>query len=87
MNATDIKQKIEAHIEGSLALVTGDDGAHFDAIVVSDIFTGKTLVKRQQLVYAALTDWISSGQLHALALRTLTLEQWDAEQRKSEWTN
>ena len=53
---------------------------HFDAVVISIEFTDKSLVKRQQLVYAALGDWITSGKLHALALRTLTPAQWNEEQ-------
>jgi len=82
MNANDIKQKIETHLPGCTVIITGEDGVHFDAIVISDAFTGKTLVKRQQVVYAALGDWISSGQVHALALRTLTPEQWNIEQQQ-----
>jgi acid stress-induced BolA-like protein IbaG/YrbA len=59
--------------------VTGD-GSHFEAVVVSDAFAGKTLIQRQRLVMAAVRHHIESGELHALSIKTFTPEQW-VEQR------
>jgi len=80
IQAEEIKQCIESNLPNSIAIIEGDDGVHFDAVVISIEFTDKSLVKRQQLVYSALGDWITSGKLHALALRTLTPAQWNEEQ-------
>jgi stress-induced morphogen len=44
--------------------------------VVSAAFTGKSLVQQHQLVYAALKEKLATGELHALALKTWTPEQW-----------
>jgi len=33
-------------------------------------------VKKQQLVYGALSDEIASGVIHAVNMRTYTPEQW-----------
>jgi BolA protein len=52
-------------------------GGHFRALVVSPAFEGKGLVERQRLVYAAL-DELMQREIHALALQTLTPEQWRA---------
>ncbi len=53
----------------------GGDGYHFEALIVSNKFAGKRAVARQQLVYAAVNDWIASGELHALSMRCLTPEE------------
>jgi BolA protein len=52
-------------------------GGHFRALVVSDRFQGQDLLTRQRMVYAALGDAMKSD-IHALALRTLTPEEWNA---------
>jgi BolA protein len=50
-------------------------GGHFRALVVSDRFQGQDLLTRQRMVYAALGDAMKA-EIHALALRTLTPEEW-----------
>jgi BolA protein len=64
------------------ALHAGHAGAaggagHFRALVVSDRFQGQDRLTRQRMVYAALGDAMKS-EIHALALRTLTPEEWNA---------
>ena len=58
------------HIE-----VRGDDGQHFEAVVVSAAFIGKNMVQQHQLVYQALGDKMRS-EIHALSMRTFTPEAW-----------
>jgi acid stress-induced BolA-like protein IbaG/YrbA len=55
---------------------TTGTGDHFEARVISPAFTGKTMVEQHQLVYAPLQPWLKSGELHALALKTYSPEQW-----------
>jgi len=55
--------------------VLGDDGQHFEAVVVSPQFTGKNKVQQHQLVYLALGDRMRS-EIHALAMRTFTPQAW-----------
>ena len=72
-------QQLEAYITQNLACdyikVLGDDGAHFEAVIVSPEFVGKTMVKQHQLVYAALGDRMRA-EIHALSMQTLTPESW-----------
>jgi acid stress-induced BolA-like protein IbaG/YrbA len=73
-----IKERIlsslpDAEVEICDTTGTGD---HFEARVVSASFTGKSLVQQHQLVYAPLKDVLASGELHALALKTYSPEQW-----------
>jgi acid stress-induced BolA-like protein IbaG/YrbA len=51
------------------------DGQHFNAVIVSDAFSGKRLVQRHQLVYAALGDRMKA-EIHALSMKTLTPEEF-----------
>jgi BolA protein len=50
-------------------------GGHFRAVIVSAAFEGKGLVERQRLVYGALAEMLP-GEIHALAMQTLTPGQW-----------
>lgn len=59
---------------------TRGTGDHFQARVVWDGFTGKTMVEQHQMVYAPLRQKLDSGALHALALQTFTPEQWSKRQ-------
>ena len=51
------------------------DGQHFQAVIVSGAFTGKSRVQRHQLVYKALGDRMRE-EIHALSMQTLTPEEW-----------
>ncbi len=54
------------------------EGGHFDALVVAARFEGLGLVERHRAVYAALGD-LRERRVHALALTTLTPEEWRRE--------
>ena len=53
------------------------DGQHFQAVVVSGAFAGKSRVQRHQLVYAALGDRMRE-EIHALSMTTLSPDEWAA---------
>jgi acid stress-induced BolA-like protein IbaG/YrbA len=72
-------QQLETYITQNLACeyikVLGDDGTHFEAVIVSPDFVGKNMVQQHQLVYGALGDRMRA-EIHALSMRTLTPEAW-----------
>jgi acid stress-induced BolA-like protein IbaG/YrbA len=74
MNAETIQRLIEAGLPGARAQVNGDDGVHFEAVVVSEAFAGKLPLARHRMVYATLGERMG-GEIHALALRTLTPDE------------
>jgi len=49
---------------------------HYQVIVVSSKFEGKTTVKQHQMVYGALQSAMSSEAIHALSMKTYTPEAW-----------
>lgn len=76
MDPTEVANLIKAGLPDCEVIVKGD-GSHFDAIVVGDVFADMSLVKQQQLVYATVVDRITSGQLHALSIKTYTPQDWE----------
>ncbi len=76
----EIKKLIETGVADATVIVRGDDGQHFEAEVTSPEFEGKNMVKQHQLVYAALGDRMQTGEIHALALRTYTPQEWQEKQ-------
>jgi len=78
-----VKERISTALPGSEVEVkdlTGT-GDHFEARVVSQEFDGKSMIDQHKLVYAPLQDWLKSGELHALALRTFSPAQWEKHRR------
>jgi acid stress-induced BolA-like protein IbaG/YrbA len=73
----DVKELIARGLACAVLEVRGD-GHHFEALVVSPAFEGKTRVARHQLVYAALGDRMRE-EIHALSMRTLTPAEYAAQ--------
>ncbi|HNN96428.1 BolA family protein [Haliangium sp. UPWRP_2] len=85
-----MQSTIEAKLRGALAPVhlevineshnhSGPPNAesHFKVIVVSEQFVGRSLIEQQRLVNAALAEELK-GAVHALSMKTLTPERWQA---------
>lgn len=71
MEPEQVKNLILAGMSNAQVEVTGD-GSHFEAIVVSAEFEGKNPLQRQRLVMATVKEQITSGELHALSIKTQT---------------
>ena len=72
-----VRQGISSGLDCEHLEVLGD-GQHFNALIVSAAFDGKSRVQRHQLVYAALGERMRE-EIHALSMRTLTPSEWQAE--------
>ncbi|MCP5246419.1 MAG: BolA/IbaG family iron-sulfur metabolism protein [Burkholderiales bacterium] len=77
ITADTIKQHIESSLPCELVRIEGDDGYHFQAIIVSPEFRGKRTIQQHQLVYQALGDKMKQD-IHALSMKTYTPEEWTA---------
>lgn len=78
METEAVADLIRKGMPGAEVKVTGD-GSHFEAVVVSQEFAGKTLIQKQRLVMATVKSQIESGELHALSIKTFTPEQWSEQ--------
>ena len=75
LSAEQLKNYITQSLDCDYIQVLGDDGTHFEAVIVSPAFEGKRMVQQHQLVYAALGDRMRA-EIHALGMKTYTPSQW-----------
>jgi len=75
----DVRRWIAEGLDCDKLEVDGD-GRHFDALVVTAAFEGRSRVQRHQLVYAALGERMRA-QVHALSIKALTPAEWQALQQ------
>lgn len=65
----EIQRLIQQGLPDADVRVDGD-GHHFDAVIVSAAFAGKSKLQRHQMVYATLGSRMGN-EIHALSLKTL----------------
>jgi stress-induced morphogen len=77
MSPEQIQTLIQKALPGSEVEVQDMTGTqdHFQALVISPEFLGKTMVEQHQMVYRALGENMKQA-IHALSLQTYTPEQW-----------
>ncbi|MEJ2307742.1 MAG: BolA/IbaG family iron-sulfur metabolism protein [Gammaproteobacteria bacterium] len=71
METEAIVDLIRAGLPGADVKVTGD-GRHFEAVVVSPDFEGKSLIQRHRMVMNTVQQQIASDELHALSIKAYT---------------
>jgi acid stress-induced BolA-like protein IbaG/YrbA len=69
MDSKTIEQLICKGLPDAEVRVSGDDGVHFEAVVICSSFAGKTTLQRHRMVYATLGSLLGN-EIHALGLRT-----------------
>ena len=71
-----IKKILSDQIKDSLVTVEGGE-SKYTVQVISDIFRDKTIIDRHKIIYAALDSYIKSGEIHALTIKSLTIDESD----------
>ena len=75
MSPEEITQLIEAGLPGGEVRVMSNDNTHFEAIIVSDAFSGKRPIARHQMVYQCLGS-LMGNEIHAMSIRAHTPDEW-----------
>ncbi len=75
LSAKQLESYITTHLDCDYIKVLGDDGTHFEAVIVSPAFEGKRMIQQHQLVYAALGERMKA-EIHALSMQTFTPAAW-----------
>jgi len=75
MQPEEIHALIEAGLPGARVKVSSNDNTHFEAVVVSDAFSGKRPLVRHKLVYDSLGSLVGN-EIHALSIRAFTEDEW-----------
>ncbi len=77
MHPEAVQEKLVQSFPNSEVVVQDTTGTmdHFQVLIISPLFEGKTMVEQHQMVYKALGDLMKEA-IHALALKTYTPQQW-----------
>ncbi|MDA0148534.1 BolA family iron metabolism protein IbaG [Vibrio sp. LaRot3] len=63
----------EIHVKG--------EGSHYEVIAVDACFDGMSRVKKQQLIYAPLMEYIQRNDIHAVSIKAFTPEDWARDKK------
>lgn len=67
---------LQNHFKNAIKTDAVNQGNKFEVLIVDDVFEGKRLVARQQMIYALFNEYIASGQIHALTIHALTASEY-----------
>lgn len=82
INHAEVEQLIKNGYPDSSIFIEGE-GCDLTITVISDQFTGQSMLKQQQGVMATLTEPLQSGRLHAVSIKAFTPAQWQEKQTAS----
>jgi acid stress-induced BolA-like protein IbaG/YrbA len=74
MDTTTVQHLIQKGLPDAKVEVSGPDGVHFEALVVSASFAGKLPLARHRMVYQALGN-LMQNPIHALAITARAPEE------------
>lgn len=74
----ELEQKLKNNEQVHFVKMEGD-GYHYHLTIVSDVFISRSKLARQQWVYKQLHEYITAGSLHALTMKTWTIEEWEKQ--------
>ncbi|XP_075049414.1 bolA-like protein 1 [Mixophyes fleayi] len=69
---------LEVRNESYMHSVPAGSETHFKVVVVSEIFSGKSLIQRHRLVNDVLKEELA-GPVHALSIQAKTPQQWEED--------
>ena len=75
-----IKNILEDKIKDSKIFIQDMNGNqdHFSVIVISSEFENLSIINQHKMIYNALGEMVTN-EIHALQIKTFTLEQWKNE--------
>lgn len=77
MLASDVEKLIKDKLD-NVEVNVETDGYHYQITVIGNVFAGLNAVKKQQLVYGCINQYIIDGTIHAVIIKTYTPEEWAA---------
>ncbi|MDE1310127.1 BolA family transcriptional regulator [Vibrio aestuarianus subsp. cardii] len=63
----------EIHVKG--------ESSHYEVIAVDACFDGMSRVKKQQLIYAPLMEYIQRNDIHAVSIKAFTPDEWARDKK------
>ena len=75
MDSASLQHLIQTGMPEATVQVSGEDGVHFEALIVSDAFAGKLPLARHRMVYATLRP-VTRAVKAAISPIELTDQSW-----------
>ena len=70
----EITSAISKEIEYDDLSVEGSE-SKYTVNIISNAFEGKSTIQRHKMIYALLDGYIKTGEIHALTIKALTLDE------------
>ncbi len=70
----EITSAISKEIEFDDLSVEGSE-SKYTVNIVSNAFEGKSTIQRHKMIYALLDRYIKTGEIHALTIKAMTLDE------------
>ncbi len=77
MDSAQIEELLAAELSDCTITVEGE-GGKFLVTAIGQVFEGLNAVKRQQTIYKILNEHISSGAIHAVSMKLMTVAESEA---------
>ena len=75
MDSAQVQQILEQALNLQELHVKGE-GSHYEVIAIDESFENMSRVKKQQLIYAPLMEYIQRNDIHAVSIKTFTPQEW-----------
>ena len=70
ITAYEIETLLRESFPNAIIEIQGDDGVHFQGLVIDESFRGMNRIQQQRAVMAVIKPKVDSGEIHALGLTT-----------------
>jgi acid stress-induced BolA-like protein IbaG/YrbA len=80
VDSADVKKILDEALSLQEIHVTGE-GSHYQVIAVDPSFDGMSRVKKQQLIYAPLMEYIQRNDMHAVSIKAFTPDEWARDKK------
>ncbi len=80
MDSAKVQQLLEAELNLQEVHVKGE-GSHYEVVAVDACFEGMSRVKKQQLIYAPLMEYIQRNDIHAVSIKAFTPAEWARDKK------
>ncbi len=80
MDSVQVKQLLDDALALQELHVKGE-GSHYEVIAIDARFDGISRVKKQQLIYAPLMEYIQRNDIHAVSIKAYTPDEWARDKK------
>ncbi|SDH30913.1 Acid stress-induced BolA-like protein IbaG/YrbA, predicted regulator of iron metabolism [Vibrio xiamenensis] len=80
MDSAQVQQILAAALQLEELHVKGE-GSHYEVIAVDACFDGMSRVKKQQMIYAPLMEYIQRNDIHAVSIKAYTPDEWARDKK------